>query len=194
MESYVYIKALHVIFVVAWFAALFYMPRLLIYHVEANAKPEPDRTILSAQFKIMQKRLWNGISWPAMILTWIFGTWMLILNPALFYQPWFILKLVFVGLLFLYHFQTHAIFRQQQKDEMKWSSFKLRLWNEVATILLFAIIFLVIPKQNSGLVWAGLGLVILTAIILGGVAIYKANREKNNPPDVKDSSSNEKSA
>lgn len=178
MESYVYIKALHVIFVVCWFAALFYMPRLLIYHVEANAKPEPDRSILAAQLKIMQRRLWNAISWPSMVLTWVFGVWMMIMNPLLLSEPWFILKLVFVGLLSLYHIQTHVIFRNHQNDQIKWSSFKLRLWNEVATILLFAIMFLVIPKKNSGLVWAGLGLVLLTATILSGVAIYKANREK----------------
>lgn len=183
MESYVYIKALHVIFVVCWFAALFYMPRLLIYHVEANTKPEPDRSILSAQLKTMQRRLWNAISWPSMILTWIFGTWMLIMSPSLLAEPWFILKLVFVGLLSLYHIQTHVVFKRQQNDELKWTSFKLRLWNEVATILLFAIMFLVIPKKNTGLVWAGLGLVLLTATIIGGVAIYKANREKKAEPE-----------
>jgi len=187
MDSYVYIKALHVIFVICWFAALFYMPRLLIYHVEAAAKQEPDRTILSEQFKIMQRRLWRGIAWPSMILTWIFGLWLIVDNQimmasglatSLLVQPWFILKLVFVFLLSLYHLQTHFIFKQHQKDVLKWTSFKLRLWNEVATIFLFAIIFLVIPKQNSGWVWGMLGLVLFIIAIFSAVAIYKANREK----------------
>ncbi|HET6991500.1 MAG TPA: CopD family protein, partial [Bacteroidia bacterium] len=159
MESYVYIKALHIIFMVCWFAALFYMPRLLIYHVEADAKQEPERNILSEQLKIMQRRLWNAIAWPSMILTWVFGLWLIIDNqimfadhlvPNLLTQPWFILKLVFVFLLSLYHLQTHFIFKKQQKDEFKWNSFMLRMWNEVATVFLFAIIFLVIPKPNSG--------------------------------------------
>ncbi|MDQ3111490.1 MAG: CopD family protein [Bacteroidota bacterium] len=187
MESYIYIKALHVIFVVTWFAALFYMPRLLIYHVEAAAKPEPDKTILSEQLKLMQRRLWNAIAWPSMILTWLFGLWMVILNQMLasdgvqdnlLLKPWFILKLVFVFLLSLYHLKTHFIFRKHQRDQLDWTSFRLRLWNEVATVFLFAIIFLVIPKPNSGWVWGILGLILFVAAIFGAVAIYKANREK----------------
>ncbi|HTL82788.1 MAG TPA: CopD family protein [Bacteroidia bacterium] len=178
MEYYVYIKALHVIFVITWFAALFYMPRLLIYHVEADLKQEPEKGILSKQFKIMQKRLWYAIGWPSMILTIIFGSWMLALNPDLVTQAWFILKMIFVGGLVLYHIQTHLIFANHQKDILKWSSFSLRLWNEVATVFLFAIIFLVIPKQNSDWVWVTLGIILLAALLLAAVAIYKIKREK----------------
>jgi protoporphyrinogen IX oxidase len=192
MESYIYIKALHVIFVVTWFAALFYMPRLLIYHVEAAAKPEPDRTILSEQLKLMQRRLWKAIAWPSMILTWVFGLWMLVLNQMLasdgvqdnlLLKPWFILKLVFVFMLSLYHFKTHFLFAKQQKDILEWNSFRLRLWNEIATVFLFAIIFLVIPKPTSGWVWGILGLILFIIAIFGAVAIYKANREKDVPKE-----------
>ncbi len=191
MEYYRYVMSMHIIFMVCWFAALFYMPRLLIYHVEATLKPEPDKSILSDQLKIMQRRLWNAISWPSMILTFIFGTWMLVLNWGLLIQPWFILKLVFVFLLSLYHLQTHFIFKKQQRDEIKWNSFTLRMWNEVATIFLFAIIFLVVPKPNSGWVWAALGLVLFILAIFSAVAIYKANREKKEEvsPIEKDSTS-----
>lgn len=186
MEGYPYIKALHIIFMVSWFAALFYMPRLLIYHVEADAKPEPDRSILSAQLKLMQRRLWNIISWPAMALTWTFGLWMLFLNPGLLTEAWFILKIIFVLALSFYHIQTHILFMRQQRNEIKWTSFRLRLWNEVATILLFVIVFLAVPKVNTGWVWAVLGLILFAAAIFGAVAIYKANREKEpkseNPP------------
>ncbi|MCX6310938.1 MAG: CopD family protein [Bacteroidetes bacterium] len=191
MEYYRYVMSMHIIFMVCWFAALFYMPRLLIYHVEATLKPEPDKSILSDQLKIMQRRLWNAISWPSMILTFIFGTWMLVLNWGLLIQPWFILKLVFVFLLSLYHLQTHFIFKKQQRDEIKWNSFTLRMWNEVATIFLFAIIFLVVPPLNSGWVWAALGLVLFILAIFSAVAIYKANREKKEEvsPIEKDSTS-----
>ena len=191
MENYVYIKALHVIFMVAWFAALFYMPRLLIYHVEAQLKPEPDRSILGDQFKIMQRRLWKAIACPVMVLTWTFGLWMLVENQilasdglatSLILQPWFILKIVFVCALSLYHVQTHVLFRKQQQDEFPWNSFRLRLWNEIATLCLFAIIFLVIPKKNSGWIWATLGFVLLAASIFAATVIYKRNREKNTPP------------
>ena len=184
MDYYKYIMALHVIFVICWFAPLFYMPRLLIYHVEANEKQEPERSILSKQLKIMQKRLWNIIAWPSMVLTWLFGIWMLALNTsALLSQPWFILKLIFVAMLTLYHIMTHIIFRQQQKDIFKWTSFNLRLWNEVATLLLFAIIFLVIPKQNSTWVWLTLVLFFLAVSIFTGVVLYKHFREKNEKKD-----------
>ena len=185
--DYLYIKALHIIFTVTWFAALFYMPRLLIYHVEASLKQEPDKSILSEQFKIMQRRLWNAIAWPSMAMTWGFGLWMLLLNLQLLSQPWFILKLVFVFLLSLYHLQTNNIFQQHQKNELKWSSFKLRLWNEVATVFLFAIIFLVVPKQNAGWVWAMLGLVLFIITIFSAVAIYKATREKKINVDTNNS-------
>jgi protoporphyrinogen IX oxidase len=178
MEYYVYLKALHIIFMVAWFAALFYMPRLLIYHVEAQDKDEPARSILSDQFKIMQRRLWNIIAWPAMTLTWFFGLWMLFLNLDLLTQAWFILKLICVFALSLFHLQTHFIARQQQNNTFKWSSFKLRLWNEAATILLFVIVFLVVPKQNSGWVWAVLGCILLGIAIYTAVILYKRNREK----------------
>ena len=187
MESYEYIKALHVIFMVTWFAALFYMPRLLIYHVEASLKQEPDKSILSEQFKIMQRRLWNAIAWPSMAMTWGFGLWMLLLKLQLLLLSWFILKLVFVFLLSLYHLQTNNIFQQHQKNELKWSSFKLRLWNEVATVFLFAIIFLVVPKQSAGWVWAMLGLVLFIITIFSAVAIYKANREKKIKADTNNS-------
>jgi putative membrane protein len=136
----------------------------------------------------MQKRLWNGIAWPSMVLTWFFGLWLITENQLmiingigvknLFLQPWFILKLVFVFMLSLYHLQTHFIYRRQQKDEMKWTSFQLRIWNEVATLFLFSIIFLVIPKPESGWVWAALGLVLFAIAIFSAVVIYKANRQK----------------
>lgn len=93
----------------------------------------------------------------------------------------------FVFLLSLYHLQTNNIFQQHQKNELKWSSFKLRLWNEVATVFLFAIIFLVVPKQNAGWVWAMLGLVLFIITMFSAVAIYKANREKKINVDTNNS-------
>lgn len=174
-----YIKALHVVFVVSWFAALFYMPRLLIYHREAQDKPEPDRGILSEQIKLMQRRLWNFISWPAMALTWIFGLWAAFV-PERFPYPWtevwFILKFIFVLALTLYHLQTHFIFRQMQKNIFRWTSMRLRMWNEVATLLLFVIVFLVIPKRNDGWVWALLALVVTGIAIYTGVYFYRRHR------------------
>jgi putative membrane protein len=186
--DYLYIKALHVIFVVCWFAGLFYMVRLFIYTKEANEKDEPARGILTTQLTIMQKKLWFIITWPAGIGTFIFGIWMLVLNPAILTFPWMWLKLIFVGLLALYHLQCHAYYKQQKAGIFKPSSFKLRLFNELATIFLVAIVFLIIVRSTSGLVWGMLGLFIFAALLMGGVFIYKrqrkimAEKENNNTP------------
>ena len=195
--DYLYIKALHVIFVVCWFAGLFYMVRLFIYTKEANEKEEPAKSILTTQLTLMQKKLWFIITWPAGIGTFIFGTWMLILNPAILSFPWMWLKLIFVGLLALYHLQCHAYYKQQKAGIFKPSSFKLRLFNELATIFLVAIVFLIIVRSTGGLVWGMLGLFIFAALLMGGVFIYKRHRriteekEKNNtPPTIPNNSCN----
>jgi len=110
VEYYNYIKALHLIFVVTWFAGLFYIPRLFIYHIEASQKPIEEARILIPQLKLMSSRLWYIITWPSAVLTLIFATWLLVLNPGLLTQQWMLIKLGFVGLLFVYHFKTHRIF------------------------------------------------------------------------------------
>ena len=192
--DYLYIKALHVIFVVCWFAGLFYIVRLFIYTKEAYEKEEPAKSILTAQLTLMQKKLWYIITWPSFIGTFIFGGWMLILNPAILTFPWMWLKLIFVGLLALYHLQCHAYFKQQKAGVFKISSFKLRLFNELATVFLVAIVFLIIVRSTGGLVWGMLGLFIFAALLMGGVYIYKKQRkamaEKENdamPPNIPNS-------
>lgn len=186
--DYLYIKALHVIFVVCWFAGLFYMVRLFIYTKEASEKEEPAKSILTTQLTLMQKKLWFIITWPSFIGTFIFGSWMLILNPAILSFPWMWLKLIFVGLLALYHLQCHAYYKQQKAGIYKASSFKLRLFNELATIFLVAIVFLIIVRTSNSLVWSMLGLFIFAALLMGGVFIYKRHRriteekEKNKTP------------
>ena len=192
--DYLYIKALHVIFVVCWFAGLFYIVRLFIYTKEAYEKEEPAKSILTAQLTLMQKKLWYIITWPSFIGTFIFGGWMLILNPAILTFPWMWLKLIFVGLLALYHLQCHAYFKQQKAGVFKASSFKLRLFNELATVFLVAIVFLIIVRSTGGLVWGMLGLFIFAALLMGGVYIYKKQRkamaEKENdamPPNIPNS-------
>ena len=174
-----YVLALHIIFVVTWFAGLFYIVRLFIYHTEAQQKAEPDRSILQTQYKIMEKRLWYGITWPSMILTLIFGPWMMSFNFTYYItSAYFILKLCFVGALVLYHLQCHVMFKQLQNNVAKHSSFKLRLWNEVATVLLFAIVFLIVLKSNTGLVWGMLGLIVFATTLVLATKIYKKSREK----------------
>jgi protoporphyrinogen IX oxidase len=172
-----YIKALHIIFVVTWFAGLFYIVRLFIYFAEANQLEEPQKHILQNQYKLMQKRLWYGITWPSMILTIVAGTWLVVEMPFYLTQSYFLLKLAFVFGLIMYHLSCHAIFKQQQHNNVKYSSFKLRIWNEVATIFLVAIVFLIVLKSNTGFVNGMLGLVVFTAVLMLAIKVYKKRRE-----------------
>ena len=124
------VKALHIIFVVSWFAGLFYIVRLFIYHVEADQKPENERQILQDQFKIMEKRLWYIITWPAAILTIISGLY-LVYAFNYWSMPWMQIKFGLVLGLFIYQVLCHRIFNQLQNDSVNWTSTQLRLWNEI---------------------------------------------------------------
>jgi protoporphyrinogen IX oxidase len=176
--EYVYIKALHIVFVVSWFAALFYIVRLFIYATEAQLKDEQSKTILTPQLLLMQRRLWNIIGWPAMIGTFVFGLWMLIVNPGLLSQPWMWIKLILVALLAIYHIECQRILKKQSQGVFTYSSFKLRLFNELATVFLVAIVFLAVVKSQNGLLWGLLGLIAFAAVLMLGVTLYKKNRLK----------------
>lgn len=177
--EYRYILAIHLVFVISWFAALFYIVRLFIYTTEAQSRDENARTILTDQLLIMQRKLWRIIGWPAMIGTFIFGGWMLFSNMALLYMPWMWLKLICVVLLAWYHLECTRIHKQQSRGLFKYSSFKLRLFNELATVFLVAIVFLVIVKSTSGLLWGLLGLIAFAAVLMLAVNLYRKSRLKD---------------
>ena len=179
MELYNYIKALHLIFVITWFAGLFYIPRLFVYQIEATEKPSPEREILVAQLKLMTKRLWYIITWPSAFLATIFAVWLLVLIPSFLSQGWMHVKLLFVLALYLYHYQTHVYFKQLQNDVVKKSSSFMSLWNEGATFILFAVVFLVILKSSLNWIFGVIGLVALGVLIMLGYRIYKNIRSKN---------------
>lgn len=172
-----YIKAIHIIFVVNWFAGLFYMPRLFIYATEANDKSEPERSILIGQLQVMQSKLWYIITWPSAIVTLIAGPYLLI-KFGYITQGWMHIKLAFVVGLYLYHYSLHRIFKQQQQGIFKYTSGQLRMWNEVATIFLFAIVFLAVVKTSLSWLTGMLGLFVLIILLLLGIRLYKKIREK----------------
>ena len=174
---YLYIKALHIIFVVTWFSGLFYIVRLFVYNREAVDLPERERQVLQRQFSIMIRRLWFGITWPSAILTIIFGTWLTILLGNI--PTWLAIKLAFVGGLFLYHLSLHALYRRQAKGDFRNSSGQLRLWNEVATVFLVAIVMLVVVKQSMSWLWGLLGLVGLVVLLMTAIKLYKRIRLQN---------------
>jgi putative membrane protein len=180
---YAYLKALHIIFIVTWFAGMFYIVRLYVYNTEANIKPEPERSILQKQFNIMIRRLWFGITWPSAIITLILGPWVMIKGG--WYEVldaeagrWLLIKLVFVLLLYVYHFTLHSIYKQESKGVFKYSSQQLRIWNEAATILLVPIVMLATVKQSLSWVWGLVGLIGFVIVLMSAVKIYKLVRDK----------------
>jgi len=159
------------------------MPRLFIYSTEAGEKSEAECRLLREQFKIMMKRLWFGITWPSAILTLILGTLVMfnggwnktILEPE---GRWLLIKLIFVVLLYLYFFSLHRIYVQQVNGIFKYTSQQLRIWNEVATIFLVAIVILAVVKQNMSFVWGLGGLIGFIIVLMSAIKIYKIIRNK----------------
>jgi protoporphyrinogen IX oxidase len=178
MEYYLYIKSVHIVFVVSWMAGLFYIVRLFIYHIEANDKPEAERDFLHPQYQLMEKRLWNIITVPAMALTLLSGASMIYINPYLLKMDWMLVKLGFVAGLLIYHFICQRIIAQLKNGIYNWTSTQLRFWNELATILLVAIVFTVVRKTASDWLYGLIGLFIFIVVIMSAVKIYKYFRTK----------------
>jgi putative membrane protein len=181
MELYNYLKSLHLIFVITWFAGLFYIVRLFVYQIEAANKPSPEKEILQEQYKIMTYRLWYIITWPSAVLASIFAYWMLFftdIGKAWMLMPWMHVKLGFVFLLYLYHWKCHLIYRELQSDEVKYTSNFMRLWNEGATIILFAVVFLVILKNAVNWIYGVVGIFLFSILIMLGFKFYKRIRER----------------
>ncbi len=177
--DYLHLKALHIIFIVTWFAGLFYIVRLFIYHTEALALDEPKKSILSDQFSIMSKRLWFGITWPSAIITLVFGGLLLYQQPGWLEMPFMHIKLTFVALLYAYHFSCHYLYKKLQKEETKYSSNQLRIWNEVATIILVAVVFLIVVKNQISWIWGIIGIFLFAFVLMLAIRVYKRLRENN---------------
>ena len=163
---------------VTWFAGLFYIIRLFIYYKEAEEKEEPASSILKKQYALMCKRLWYIITWPSAVLATLFAIWLLVLQPFWLEANWMIIKLGFVGLLFAYHWSCQMMYNQIAKGYLKYSSFSLRIWNEVATIILFACVFLVVLKTTLGWVFGVVGIVGISILLMMGIKLYKKIRSK----------------
>lgn len=173
---YSYVKALHIIFIVTWFSGLFYIVRLFIYNTEAGEKTVEAQALLRGQFRIMIQRLWLGITWPSAILTLIFGLWMLFLYSAI--PIWLAIKLGFVCGLFIYHLTLQKIYSQQMQGIFRYTSQQLRVWNEVATIFLVAIVMLAVVKNSISWLWGMLGLFLFVILLMIAIRVYKKRRQQ----------------
>ncbi|WP_017730553.1 CopD family protein [Nafulsella turpanensis] len=176
---FLYLKALHIIFIVTWFAGLFYIVRLFIYMMEAHEKEaEPAKSILLKQYQIMSKRLWYGITWPSAVLTLLMGLSLLFSFGYQNAMPdWLWIKLAFVVGLYVYHFVCHQQFKKLQRGLTIWRSQKLRIWNEVATLFLISIVFLVVLRSTLSMVYGIIGLILFSVLLMVAIRIYKQLRE-----------------
>lgn len=175
--AYLFFKALHIIGFVSWFAGIFYIVRLFVYHREAWDKGDEASQILRKQYEIMEGRLMNIIQTPAMIMTWLGGISMLSINPAWLQQPWMHLKLTLVVLLTIYHFSCIRQMKKLKTHKTSFTSFGYRLYNELPTLVLIAIVMLAVWKNLQGL-WLGFALLFGLGIIFFIAAkVYKKRRE-----------------
>jgi putative membrane protein len=181
--EYNYLKAIHIVFVVTWFAGLFYMPRLFIYHTEANEKDQQAKETLQAQFNIMMRRLWFGITWPSAVISLAMGLWVLfnggwgaaLINGN---ANWLLIKLILVLLLYLYHFSLHYIYKKLSRMHFPYTSDQLRMWNEVATVFLITIVMLATVKESLSFIWGILGTLALITVLLVAIRVYKKIRKR----------------
>jgi putative membrane protein len=174
-----YVKALHIIFVVTWFAGLFYLVRLFVYHAEADALQEPERSVLLRHFKGAQRRLWYGITWPSAILTWAFGLWMAFTYFGTDFPAWLWLKILFVLGLSAYHLWCGRVLARLRADRIDWSGQAFRVWNEVATLFLVAIVFLVVLKDELEWLKGTAAFLLFGILLFAAVRIYKKLREQS---------------
>lgn len=168
---YLYLKSLHIIFMVSWFAGLFYLPRLLVYHTEARHQPGAE--FLTAAYARNERLLFNAIMVPAMWLTLGLGLWMLYLVPAWLQQGWLHLKLLFVAGVVGFHFYCRKLVLEVGQGRFRYTSLQLRLFNEIATVLLFAIVFLVVLKTSLDWLYGVGGLVVFAVLIMTAVRLVR---------------------
>jgi putative membrane protein len=174
---FLYLKAVHIIFIVTWFAGLFYIPRLFVYVIEADGKPEPEKSIVRRQLLMMTSRLWYAITWPSAIITLLMGAALLIAQPVFLKYSFMHIKLGLVALLYAYHYSLHIIFKQLRNGICKFTSQQMRIWNEASTLLLISIVFVIVVRSGLSMAWGVAGLIAITGIILLGIKLYKKARK-----------------
>jgi len=174
--AYFWYKAFHLIGVVVWFAGLFYLVRLFVYHVEAQAEDEPARSILSQQYELMERRLYHIITTPGMVVTVAMAVGLLVTEPEVLKMGWLHAKLAFVALLIGYHFYCGRLMKKLAAGECNWTSKQFRALNEGPTVLLLAIVMLAVFKNQfptNASAWLIFGAVVAMA---ASIQLYARKR------------------
>ncbi|MBM4292034.1 MAG: protoporphyrinogen oxidase HemJ [Deltaproteobacteria bacterium] len=176
--AYYWLKTFHIVGVVVWFAGLFYLVRLLVYHREASARPAAERAVLEAQYSIMESRLLHIITTPGMLVTLVTAAGLLYVLPEYLRQGWMQAKLACVACLVAYHAVCARLVRAAQRGACAWSPQRLRAWNELPTLLLVAVVMLVVFKQafpTEASAWLMFGLVVS---MVAAIQLYAKRRRR----------------
>ncbi len=173
--AYFWFKALHIVGIVCWFAGLFYLPRLFVYHAEAYEQPEPAQTVLKQQYQIMEKRLYSIIMTPAMVLTVAMAIGLVTTEPEVLKQPWMHIKLACVLLLIGYHHYCKRIMKKLAADECAMTGQQFRWFNEFPTVFFVIVVLLAVFKSNfptDAVTW------LIAAMIIGMAAAIQLYARK----------------
>lgn len=174
--AYYWFKAFHLIGVVVWFAGLFYLVRLFVYHAEASQESEPAQTILKNQYEIMEKRLYYIITMPGMVVTVAMAIGLLVAEPEVLKDGWLHIKLAFVAVLIVYHFYCGRIMRRLAAGQCNWSGQHFRALNEAPTVLLVAIVLLAVFKNNLPTDITAWGIFGMIVVMAASIQLYAKKR------------------
>jgi putative membrane protein len=175
---YLYAKIFHLVGMVSWMAGLFYLPRLFVYHAEAQEGSDSTRDVLTAQYTIMQQRLLGIITTPAMVATWLGGLTMIGHNSALLSQRWMLVKLVLLVVLSGYHGWMSGVVKRLARGERVMTSARFRVMNEIPTVVLVLICTYAVLRDSVGLL-AGVGVSVVVTVLLGvGIQVYAGVRKR----------------
>ncbi|WP_435355802.1 protoporphyrinogen oxidase HemJ [Emticicia sp. SJ17W-69] len=174
---HLYLKSLHIIGFVSWFAGLFYLVRMFVYHAESADKPESIREDWKKQYTAMQWRVYKIICNPAMMITWTCGILMLVNTPAFLEQGWMQVKLVFLVLLTTYHLYCKGIISKQESGKTTFTSFQFRLLNELPTLFLVTIVLLAVVKDLLNFIYLFLGVIAFGVTLFFSARAYRKYRE-----------------
>lgn len=186
---YLILKAVHIIFMVSYFAGIFYLVRIFVYYKDTDNFDDPKKNILREQYVFMARRLWNIITVPAFVIMLLSGIWLIFVYypvfPLLSLEPfsWFYIKLFFLIGLFIYHYwcwKKVLEIKSLQGHDIQTPNIQLRQANEIATFLLFLIVFTVILKTTAITYWWQLitGFVVLVVVIMMTVKLVNNQKKK----------------
>jgi len=171
-ETYLWFKTLHIVGVVVWFAGLFYLVRLFIYHVEAETLEEPVRLAFKNQYALMERRLANIITTPGMVVAVAMAVGLLVAEPLWLKQSWMHAKLAVVLALLMYHWFCYRLMGQLRQGSCRWSGRQLRALNELPTLMLVLVVMLVVFKGQFPTGAATWFLVALVVAMAGSIQFY----------------------